>query len=158
LLRIVAGFLRSRAALCAENELLRQQLALAKSRLQGKRVRFAWWQRWTMALLAQVTPAWRSAVTLVQPSTVLRWHRTGFRLFWTWRSRRSGRKPTPRAAIIREMATNNRWGAERIRGELLKLGIRVSKRRALTVSASARTSVDLPTPDVRPSRAERGAG
>lgn len=128
-LRFVAGFFRSRAALIAENELLRQQLAVAKSRLQGKRVRFAWWQRWATAILTQVTPAWRSVVTLVQPSTVLRWHRAGFRLFWRWRSRRSGRKPTNRAAIIREIATNDRrWGAERIRGELLKLGIRVSKR------------------------------
>src|SRR5690606_9232603 len=70
---------------------------------------------------------------LVKPETVLRWHREGFRLFW----RRKSKASTPRQAriasdaveLIRRMATDNRtWGAERIRGELLKLDIRVSKR------------------------------
>ncbi len=120
---------RSRAALVAENELLRQQLAAAKGRLQGKRVRFSPWQRWTTATLARFTPTWRSTVTLFQPTTVLRWHREGFRLFWRWRSRRAGRKPTSHVSMIRDMVSSNpRWGAERIRGELLKIGIRVSKR------------------------------
>src|SRR5882724_9367181 len=57
------------------------------------------------------------------------WHREGFRLLSQWRSRSGGRRPTPFASLIREMAARNpRWGAERLRGELLKLGIRVSKR------------------------------
>ncbi len=64
-----------------------------------------------------------------QPATLLVWHRAGFRALWRRRSRPLGRPPTARAALIREIATSNpRWGAERIRGELLKLGIRVSKR------------------------------
>src|SRR5438552_4586694 len=66
---------------------------------------------------------------LVQPATILRWHQAGCRAFWRRRSRPSGRPPTARAALIREMATSNpRWGAERLRGELLKLGIRACKR------------------------------
>jgi hypothetical protein len=82
-----------------------------------------------MGLAARMTPTGRDAALLIQPATVLRWHRAGFRAFWRRRSRPSGRPPTARAALIREMATNNpRWGAERLRGELLKLGIRVCKR------------------------------
>jgi putative transposase len=127
--RFVVGLLRSRASLVAENELLRQQLVVAKCRLRGKRVRWSPVQRWTIAVLARWTGAWRAAVTLIQPATVLRWHREGFRLFWRWRSRPGGRKPTGLAALIREVNSNNpRWGAERIRGELLKLGIHVTKR------------------------------
>src|SRR3989441_3482598 len=66
---------------------------------------------------------------LVQPATILRWHQAGCRAFWRRRSRPSGRPPTARAALIREMATSNpRWGAERLRGEGLKLGIRLCQR------------------------------
>src|SRR2546426_663985 len=77
--------------------------------------------------------AWRrrgaDATLLVEPATILRWHQAGCRAFWRRRPRPSGRPPTARAALIREMATSNpRWGAERLRGELLKLGIRVCKR------------------------------
>jgi hypothetical protein len=86
-------------------------------------------QRFALAVAARVAPAWRDAVLLVRPATILRWHRAGFRVLWRRRSRPMGRPPTRRAARIREMAADNpRWGAERIRGELLKLGIRASKR------------------------------
>src|SRR6266849_2918671 len=81
------------------------------------------------SLLTRWTASWRATVTLVQPATVLRWHREGFRLLWRWRSRTHGRRPTRYATLIREMtARNPSWGAERLRGELLKLGIRVAKR------------------------------
>src|SRR6267378_4254672 len=129
LVGLVVRQFRSRTSLIAENELLRQQLAAAKSRLQRKRVMFTGSQRLTIALLTRWTASWRATVTLVQPATVLRWHREGFRLLWRWRSRTRGRKPTSYATLIRAMAERNpRWGAERLRGELLKLGIRVSKR------------------------------
>src|SRR5229473_7767202 len=129
LVGLVVGQFRSRASLLAENELLRQQLAAAKSRLQRKRVMFTGSQRLTITLLTRWTASWRATVTLVQPATVLRWHREGFRLLWRWRSRTHGRRPTRYATLIREMtARNPRWGAERLRGELLKLGIRVAKR------------------------------
>ena len=131
-LRFVAGLAADvvcrRAGLVAENALLRQQLIVAQRKLAG-RVRWAPWQRFTMGLATLMAPAWRDATLLVQPATILRWHRAGLRAFWRRRSRPSGRPPTARAALICEMARNNpRWGAGRLRGELLKLGIRVCKR------------------------------
>jgi hypothetical protein len=123
-LRLLAGLVRSRLSLVAENEMLRQQLVAAKCRLH-----FSTTQRWLIGHMAITATAWRTAVALVQPATVLRWHRAGFRLFWRWRSRPGGRKLSSHAPLIREMAAlNPRWGAERIRGELLKLGIHLSKR------------------------------
>src|SRR5438270_12226153 len=103
LVGLVVGQFRSRASLVAENELLRQQLAASKSRLQRKRVKFTGSQRLTIALLTRWTTSWWATVTLVQPATVLRWHREGFRLLWRWRSRARGRRPT-RRTLIREMA------------------------------------------------------
>jgi hypothetical protein len=103
--------------------------AACPSWLQMGRVRWAPWQRFRMGLAARIAPAWRDATLLVQPATILRWHRAGLRTFWRRRSRPSGRPPTARAALIREMATSNpRRGAEGLRGELLELGIRVCKR------------------------------
>ena len=122
--------LRSRRALVAENTLLRQQLIVASRTV--KRPAFAPPERGLIVALAAVLPDWRGATLLVKPDTVLRWHRRGFRLFWKRQSRTSSRESRlPRATIelIRRMARENRlWGAERIRGELLKLGTRVAKR------------------------------
>jgi hypothetical protein len=76
---------------------------------------------------ARWLPSWRRAIVLVGPETILRWHRAGFRLFWRRRSRSRKTSPLPREAVnlIRDMAPRGRlWGAERIRGELLKLGIK----------------------------------
>src|SRR2546428_13367155 len=104
---------RSRASLVAENELLRQQLAAAKSRLQRKRVMFTGSQRLTIALLTWWTASWRATVTPVQPATVLRWHREGFRLLWRWRARTPGPKPISWAALVCAVAGREpRWGAE----------------------------------------------
>ena len=81
--------------------------------------------------LARSWRGWRSAIHIVKPETVLAWHRRGFRLFWTWKSRhRTGRPAVPHdvRALIREMSTANPlWGAPRIHGELQKLGITVSE-------------------------------
>ncbi len=127
-LGVAADVVRRHAGLVAENALLRQQLIVAQRKIAG-RVRWAPWQRFTMGLAARRAPAWREATLLVRPATILRWHKAGFRAFWRRRSRPSGRPPTARAALIREMAARNPcWGAERLRGELLKLGIRVCKR------------------------------
>jgi transposase InsO family protein len=75
---------------------------------------------------------WRDALVVVQPETLIRWHRKGFRLFWRWKSKPSGRPPLPVYVreLIRTMAADNMgWGEERIANELLvKLGIRVSPR------------------------------
>jgi putative transposase len=132
---VAAGFIadltRSRAELITENALLRQQLIVASRSV--KRPAFRGHERGLLVLLARVLPQWRHALLLVKPGTVLRWHRAGFRLFWRRVCRSAGPRE-PRVArdviaLIRRMAAENRlWGAERIRGELLKLGIRVAKR------------------------------
>lgn len=83
-------------------------------------------------LLAGRVPAWRQALLIVRPETLLRWHRAGFRLFSRWKSAprpRRPRVPPATAALIRQMIAENRlWGAERIRGEFRKVGIAVYKR------------------------------
>jgi hypothetical protein len=121
---------RSKPELVLENMLLRQQLIVLKR--QVKRPTLSWRDRSLFVLLASKLPSWKQALVIVQPDTVLRWHRDLFR--WVWRrksrSRRPGRPPLADevVALIKQMAKENRtWGAERIRGELLKLGLRVSK-------------------------------
>jgi putative transposase len=121
---------RSRAALHLEVLALRHQLAVL-NRSRPAPLRLTATDRMLWAWLSQAWSAWRPALVLVKPDTVLTWHRRGFRLFWTWNSRnRTGRPavaPEVRA-LIRRMATANPfWGAPRIHGELLKLGISVSQ-------------------------------
>ena len=126
----VADLSRSKADLIAENALLRQQLAILKR--QTKRPRLTTADRLRLLFMARVTKTWRQALLIVQPATLLRWHRKGFQLFWKLKSRAGrGRQQISDDTIelIRRMVRENRlWGAERIRGELLKLGIRVAKR------------------------------
>src|SRR2546426_10075437 len=101
LVGFVVGQFRSRASLVAENELLRQQLAAAKSRLQRKRVMFTGSERLTIALLTRCTASWRTTGTLGQTAHLLRWDREGFRLLWRWRPRPRGRRPASHASTIR---------------------------------------------------------
>ncbi len=121
---------RSKPELLAENVLLRQQLIVLKR--QVKRPTCTKTDRILLVLLARVVRAWKQALIIVQPETLLRWHREAFRLYWKHKSKVHSHKPklaTETIALIREMATKNRlWGAERIRGELLKLGMHVCKR------------------------------
>src|SRR5207302_5371127 len=126
----VADLARSKSELVAENALLRQQLLIL--RRQVKRPACTKTDRMLLLLLARVVRTWKHALLIVQPETLLRWHRQGFRLFWKYKSRAGSPQPKiskATVALIKEMARDNRlWGAERIRGELLKLGIHVSKR------------------------------
>ncbi|MGN6565048.1 MAG: integrase core domain-containing protein [Thermomicrobiales bacterium] len=127
----LADLARSKPALVAENALLRHQLAILHR--SDKRPRCTPADRALLVLLASRVRAWRSALLIVQPATLLRWHRQLFR--WSWRRRSRATAPAHRPslapetiALIREMAAAKRlWGAERIRGELLKLDIRVAK-------------------------------
>jgi len=127
----LADLRRSKPELVAENALLRQQLLVL--RRSATRPRCTPADRTLLVLLASRVRAWRQALLLVQPDTLLRWHRQLFRGYWRRKSRSapSARQPKVAAetiALIREMAAANRlWGAERIRGELLKLDIRVPK-------------------------------
>jgi len=121
---------RSRAVLHLEIVALRHQLVVT-SRSRRPRLRLTALDRALWAWLARRWRGWRSALQVVQPATVLAWHRHGFRLYWTWKSRhRIGRpavSPDVRT-LIRDMSTANPlWGAPRLHGELLKLGISVSE-------------------------------
>jgi len=97
-------------------------------RSAGKRAKLTPPDRLFWAWLSRVWSGWRSALAIVKPETVLAWHRAGFRLFWTWKVRRGqpGRPVIAREVrdLIRKMCQENSgWGAPRIHGELLKLGI-----------------------------------
>jgi len=143
---LIAEVTRSPKQLLMENALLRQQLIVAYRK--AKRPIFKAHERGFVVLLASLLPHWRNALLLVKPETVLRWHREGFPLFWRWRSRNT-KHPISRVdpeviALIHRMAAENiLWGAERIRGELLKLGIRVAKRTIQRYLAKVRPP-DLP--------------
>ena len=98
-------------------------------RQQRGRLRLSSVDRMLCVWLYRVWPRCLEAMVLVKPATVVQWHRQGFRLYWRWRSR-SGRKPLDRETrkLIRQMCFANRlWGAPRIHGELLKLGIKMSQ-------------------------------
>ena len=122
---------RSKPELMLENMLLRQQLIVLKR--QVKRPALSWRDRTLFVLLASRLGTWKQALVIVQPETVLRWHRDLIRSVWRRKSRpnRRGGKPAlagDTVVLIKKMAKENRtWGAERIRGELLKLDLRVSK-------------------------------
>jgi len=126
----VGDLTRTKAALVAENAFLRQQLVVLAR--QVKRPVLTPADRLRLVLLARLVRGWRAALLIVQPETLLRWHRQGFRLVWRARSRGASKRPqvsTETVAAIQRLAAENRlWGAERIRGELRKLGIRVGKR------------------------------
>jgi putative transposase len=121
---------RSKTELVAENALLRQQLIILQR--QVKRPACTKTDRVLLVLLARLVRTWSQALLIVQPDSLLRWHRELFRLYWKRKSKTRTHKPKVAAetiALIRQMAKDNRlWGAERIRGELLKLGLHVCKR------------------------------
>jgi transposase InsO family protein len=128
-LRLVVSFLRSSGAIRAENLVLRKQLASYIERgIKPRRVDHA--TRVSLALFSRLFD-WRDAVVILRPSTIVRWHRLGWRIFWGGKCR-AGRPPIPpelRRLIRRMAAENPLWGEERIANELLvKLGIRVSPR------------------------------
>ncbi len=121
---------RSKTELMVENALLRQQLIVLKR--QVKRPVLTGRDRLLMVGLSSRLASWKQAVLIVQPDTILRWHRELFKWVWRRKSKPKGhRRPLPAAliALIKQLVVENRlWGAERIRGELLKLAICVSKR------------------------------
>jgi len=126
--RTIWSTLRSHQALAIENLALRQQLAVFKYRHPRPRLTDA--DRLFWVVMSQIWVDWRESLHIVQPETVVRWHRQGFRYYWRWKSRRRGRPridPEIRHLIRRMCRANPLWGAPRIHGELLKLGIDVSK-------------------------------
>jgi putative transposase len=117
----------SRADLIAENALLRQQLIVLKRQI--KRPQLTNFDRFRLVFLSHFTKFWKQALHIVQPDTLLRWHRELFQFYWRQKSQGKPKITPETLALIQDMAKENQlWGAERIRGELLKLGIEVSKR------------------------------
>ena len=126
---IVARF-RTRMALEAELLALRHQL-LVVHRCRTSRPSLNLIDRLIWIWLYRVWPNCLDALVIVKPETVVRWHRTGFRHYWRWKSCSRGGRPKIEAAVrrlIREMSRDNPlWGAPRIHGELLKLGFDVAQ-------------------------------
>jgi len=130
LLLTLRGLARSRAALHLEVLALRHQLQVLQ-RSRPRRLRLVRADRWLWAWLSRAWTGWKPALVIVKPETVIAWHRQGFRWFWAWKSRRRIGRPAVAAdlrALIRTMSqTNPVWGAPRIHGELLKVGLDVSQ-------------------------------
>src|SRR6202162_1000418 len=128
LLSWLAGRFRGRVELELEVIALRHQLAVLRRQRPGR----TWLSAFDLLLWVWLYRAWPQCLNvmlLVKPATVVRWHRQGFRLYWRWRSR-SGRPSVDREIrdLIRQMnSANPLWGAPRIHGELLKLGIGISQ-------------------------------
>jgi hypothetical protein len=120
---------RTRRELALENLALRQQLTVWKAR--QPRPPLTEMDRIFCVVLLRLWKNWRSSLHVVRPETVARWHRRGFRLYWAWKSRRRSGRPvisTELRDLIRRMShANPLWGAPRIHGELLKLGVTVSQ-------------------------------
>jgi putative transposase len=130
LLSFIAVSFWSRTALQLEILALRHQLTVLQRSV--KRPRLTATDRWLWAWLSRAWSGWRRALLIVKPETVIDWHRQGFRLFWTWKSRHGqrGRPPVAKEArqLIRRMSRENPlWGAPKIHGELLKLGFEISE-------------------------------
>ncbi len=122
---------RTRAALQAEILALRHQLLVLQRPSRLHKFRLGRADRVLWVWLSRLWNDWRLALLIVKPETVVAWHRKGFRLYWTRKSRRCEGRPTVSPEVknlIRQMSlANPRWGAPRIHGELLKLGIQISQ-------------------------------
>jgi len=121
----VFSALKSRQRLVLENIALRHQIEVLQR--NGKRPRLRPSDRALWALLSRLLPDWRQHLSIVQPDTVIRWHRKGWRLYWRWRSKPGRGRPKVsveiRTLISRMSRENYLWGAPRLHGELLKLGL-----------------------------------
>jgi transposase InsO family protein len=123
--------LKSRRDLAVENLALRQQLAILER--ERRRPRLTDGDRIFWVWLSKLWTDWADALLIVKPETVIRWHRKGFKWYWTQKSKRRGPgrpkiDPDVRALVRWLWKANPTWGAPRIHGELLKLGIEVSQR------------------------------
>ena len=145
--------LRTRQSLVLENLALRHQLAVLQRTAPRPRLRIS--DRLLWVLLSHLWRGWTAAISVVQPATVIRWQRSGCKLFWTRQSRRTGPgrpavAPEVRALIRQMSRANPLWGAPRIHGELQKLGLEISQaavskylgRRSTPPSQTWRTFLD----------------
>jgi hypothetical protein len=129
-LTLFASLCKSKSRLEAENAALRHQLIVLRRRMRG-RVQLTNGDRLFLVQLYRWFPSVLRAIKIIRPETLVRWHRSGFRRYWRWKSRSLGGRPKivaeMRALIRRMSAENPLWGAPRIHGELLKLGFEVAQ-------------------------------
>ena len=129
-LAVIRVFCQSRSDTALEVLALRQQVAVLRRKRQRPVLSSLDRLFWTT--LRHFWSRWRDVLVIVKPETVISWHRAGFRLYWCWRSRRRGGRPKvtdETRGLIRRLAEENPdWGAPKIHGEMLKLGLVVSER------------------------------
>jgi hypothetical protein len=127
---VLASPFKSKSRLEAENAVLRHQLIVLRRKVRG-RAQLTNSDRWFFIQLYRWFPSILEALTIIRPETLVRWHRVGFRRYWRWKSRRRGGRPPidmELRVLIRRMSIENPlWGAPRIHGELLKLGVEVAQ-------------------------------
>ena len=144
IVRSVGDALRPRTDLAIENLALRQQVAVLKK--ERSRPRTTGFDRAFWVGLRRCWSKWDRALAIVQPETVVRWHRQGFKAFWRKKSARGPGRPRKdpeiRKAILQIKKENPDWGAPKVHGELLKLGLKVSER-----TVSRYLPKTPPTPD-----------
>ena len=149
LLRLLVLPLKPKLRLEAENAALRQQVSILQRELCG-RVQLTNGNRLFFLQLYRWFPSILKAMTIVQPDTLVRWHREGFRRYWRWKSRDLGGRPAiseELRALIRRMSLENPlWGSPHIHGELLKLGFVVAQS---TVANRQDSGVEPPTRNVQ---------
>ncbi|MGZ9164025.1 MAG: hypothetical protein ACXW4U_02500 [Anaerolineales bacterium] len=127
IINLLSDLTHSRTDLIVENALLRQQLIILKR--QVKRPQLSNPDRIRLVLLSHFTKFWKQTLHIIQPDTLLSWHRALFRNYWRRKSQGKPKISPETVVLIEKMAGENQlWGAERICGELLKLEIEVSKR------------------------------
>jgi hypothetical protein len=127
---VLAAPFKSKSRLEAENAALRHQVMVLRRQVRG-RVHLTNFNRLFLVQLYRWCPSVLQVLTIVQPETIVRWHRAGFRCYWRWKSRSRGgrlRISGELRALIRQVSIENTlWGAPRIHGELLKLGFEVAQ-------------------------------
>ena len=140
----LADVAKTKKQLLTENALLRQQLIVLNR--QVNKPEFKPLDRFIFVVLASLVADWKQALLILKPDTLLRWHRQGFKLLWKLKSRARSKERKPKIseetiALIKKLAKENRlWGAERIRGELLKLNVKVAKRTIQKYMREVRTT------------------
>jgi transposase InsO family protein len=142
-LAVLASPFKSKSRLEAENAVLRHQLIVLQRKVRG-RAHLTNNDRWFFVQMYRWFPSILKVVTIIEPETLVRWHRAGFRRYWRWKSRSRGGRPqidVELRTLIRRMSIENLlWGAPRIHGELLKLGFSVAQSTVATYMVRRRGS------------------
>src|SRR5450631_2707139 len=142
-LAVLASAFKSKSRLEAENAVLRHQLIVLQRKVRG-RAHLTNNDRWFFVQMYRWFPSILKVVTIIEPETLVRWHRAGFRRYWRWKSRSRGGRPkidVELRTLIRRMSIENLlWGAPRIHGELLKLGFSVAQSTVATYMVKRRGS------------------